>query len=116
MKKRLIWCVCAVCFALILIFPCAAVLCQDVYVEKAAHLADWQAALRDSPVPFSENGANIDGTAWYYTSDASDAAILGDGERLAVSVTEAAGSAVFRYTGNLRLNLARALSFGVYLT
>lgn len=116
MKKRLIWCVCAVCFALILIFPCAAVLCQDVYVEKAAHLADWQAALRDSPVPFSENGADIDGTAWYYTSDASDAAILGDGERLAVSVTEAAGSAVFRYTGNLRLNLARALSFGVYLT
>ena len=53
MKKRLIWCVCAVCFALILIFPCAAVLCQDVYVEKASHLADWQAALHDSPVPFS---------------------------------------------------------------
>ena len=76
MKKRLIWCVCAVCFALILIYPCAAVLCQDVYVEKTAHLADWQAALRDPMVLFSENGTNTGGITWYYRSDGSDATVL----------------------------------------
>ena len=116
MKKRLIWCVCAVCFALILIYPCTAVLCQDVYVEKTAHLADWQAALRDPMVLFSENGTNTGGITWYYRSDGSDATVLENGERLAAYITGSAGRAVFRCTGNLRLHTARALSVGVYLT
>lgn len=115
MKKRLIWYVCAVCFTLILIFPCSAVLCQDVYVETTAHLADWQAALREPIVPFSENGTKTDGTTWYYRNDGADAVVLGDGERLSTYITEPTGKAVFRCAGNLRLHPTRALSVGVYL-
>ncbi len=115
MKKRLIWCVCAVCITLFLILPCAAVLCQDVYVEKAAHLADWQAALRGSFVPFSENGTKTNDITWYYRSDGADANVLDDGERLSANITGTAGRAVFRCTGTLRLRTAHALSVGVYL-
>lgn len=114
--KRLIWCVCAALTSVFLAISCAAALCQDVWVQPAAHMADWQAMLRDPIVAFTENGTKTNAGTWYYHGDTSGTEILDNGERLVMCPDAVSGKAVVRYRGSLTVRSGRALSVGVYLS
>ena len=112
--KRLIWCICAVCTIFVLATLCAG---QDVWVEPAAHMADWQAMLRDPILPFTESGVATDSGTWYYRGGASDGTqatsgveILEDGARLVLRPSATADTASVRYRGSISVRSARALS------
>lgn len=116
--KRLIWCICAVCTIFVLATFCAA---QDVWVETAAHMADWQAMLRDPILTFTDSGVATDSGTWYYRGGASDAAspgveILDGGERLVLRPSATADKASVRYRGNLSVRSTRALSVGLFVS
>ena len=118
--KRLIWCICAVCTIFVLATLCAG---QDVWVEPAAHMADWQAMLRDPILPFTESGVATDSGTWYYRGGASDGTqatsgveILEDGARLVLRPSATADTASVRYRGSISVRSARALSIGVYIS
>lgn len=114
MRKRWIWCICALVFCFFFSIPCAAALCQDVWLEPAAHIADWQAILRTPVARFTENSSGND--AWNYIDDAADSDVLENGERIVTYITASEGKAVYRYRGSINLRSSGALSFGVYLT